>query len=361
MTALSTVPVGITLGDAAGIGPEIILRAMAEESDPELRVVYGSAKLLKLTRAHLMSFGLGPLPEIASVRLGKWRAARDGGLPLSPDAGMHVVDVTGELPKRARKTIKKLKVIPFGEHLPAFAHMQLVALEAAIADAQCGRISAICTAPLNKALFAEVGLPVTGHTEILADRTETSDHVMMLAGETLRVALVTTHLPLEQVAAHLSVDRILATMRTTARDLRRLYGITNPRLAVAALNPHAGERGNMGRQELEIIEPAVERARGEGMHVVGPLPADTLFAALGAEGPWPHDAVVCMYHDQALIPLKLVEFGRSANVTLGLPIVRTSVDHGTAYDIAGRGLADIGSLQYAVATAAAMGARTAKG
>jgi 4-hydroxythreonine-4-phosphate dehydrogenase len=210
---------------------------------------------------------------------------------------------------------------------------------------------------LNKALFGEVGLPVTGHTEILADRTEAPDHVMMLAGDTLRVALVTTHLPLSQVAAALSTEKILSTVRTTARDLRRLFGIKRPRIAVAALNPHAGELGNIGREEIEFITPAIDAARSEGIKARGPFAADTLFAKVNVEGEWPYDAVVCMYHDQALIPLKLVEFGRSANITLGLPIVRTSVDHGTAYDIAGKGTAETGSLRYALKVAAKLGAR----
>ncbi len=174
---------------------------------------------------------------------------------------------------------------------------------------------------------------------------------MMLAGERLRVALVTTHLPLRSVADALTRERILATLRTTHHDLQRWLG-RPPRIAVAALNPHAGESGTMGREELDLIAPAVLEAQALGIDARGPFPADTLFAPLLQDAPWTWDAVACMYHDQALIPLKLLHFGRSANLTLGLPIVRTSVDHGTAYDIAGQATADVGSMRYALDLAA---------
>jgi 4-hydroxythreonine-4-phosphate dehydrogenase len=171
---------------------------------------------------------------------------------------------------------------------------------------------------------------------------------MMLGGDRQRVSLVTTHLPLSQVPARLTQARICEVARVTHLALRDCWGIAQPRLAVAGLNPHAGEAGTMGTEDRDIIAPAVETLRQEGLRADGPWPADTLFAKARPGQSWPYDAVICMYHDQGLIPLKLLHFGQSANITLGLPLVRTSVDHGTAYDIAGQGVADAGSLAYAL-------------
>jgi 4-hydroxythreonine-4-phosphate dehydrogenase len=173
---------------------------------------------------------------------------------------------------------------------------------------------------------------------------------MMLAGERLRVSLVTTHVPLSRVSQELTSQRVEQVIRTTVSDLRRWFGIEAPQIAVCGLNPHAGEAGHLGLEEREVIEPTLARLAGElgeGVGLVGPLPSDTLFARYGG-GSAPYDAVICMYHDQGLIPLKLLHFGESANLTLGLPVLRTSVDHGTAYDIAGRGQADASSMRYAM-------------
>jgi 4-hydroxythreonine-4-phosphate dehydrogenase len=197
----------------------------------------------------------------------------------------------------------------------------------------------------------DAGYPFEGHTQLLSELTHTPDPVMMLAGERLRVALATIHCPLREVPSRLSVDKIVRTILVTGKALKEDFGLVAPRLSVAALNPHGGESGLFGSEEIEIIAPAVERARGEGFRVEGPLPADTLFYR-AASGEF--DAVVAMYHDQGLIPLKLLHFSNAVNVTLGLPLVRTSVDHGTAYDIAGKGRADPASLRAAIALAAEM-------
>lgn len=340
-------PIALTMGDGAGIGPEIILKTLR---DPELArhsVVYAAARVMTLTRDLLaLKHPAVRWPSLDVVSLDDWRArtspwrARDGRIL--------VVDVSASLPDAARDAIDALQALPFGEHFAPFGHLQGVALEAAIDDAIEHRVAAICTAPLNKALFQLAGRPPTGHTEILAARTRAPQHVMMLAGERLRVALTTTHLPLQSVSEALSPRRILDVIQTTRSDLTRLYGLQEPRIAVAALNPHAGESGTMGDEEARIIAPAIAEAQSMGWQVSGPWPADTLFAKAAPGRSWAFDAVVCMYHDQALIPLKLLHFGESANITLGLPIIRTSVDHGTAYDIAGTAEADASSFAYAL-------------
>ncbi len=329
-------PIALTMGDAAGVGPEIILALLGSHPLAAQAHIYGSRHLLNLTLDHL------------ARRDHRWDRIK----PLLADAT--VVDVDHRLPDHAADAIRSLSALPFGQHFPPFGHLQGAALEAAIDDAMAGKLRALCTAPLNKALFDTAGLPPTGHTEILAERSGAPRHVMMLAGDRLRVALTTTHLPLADVARKLSVERILDTITLTHDSLRRLWRIPSPRIAVAALNPHAGEQGTMGDEELRTIAPAIALARAEGVDASGPWPADTLFAKAHPERAWPFDAVVCMYHDQALIPLKLLHFGRSANITLGLPFVRTSVDHGTAYDIAGRGEAEAGSLAYALELAASL-------
>jgi 4-hydroxythreonine-4-phosphate dehydrogenase len=240
----------------------------------------------------------------------------------------------------------------------------LALLDAAIAGCRQGAFAAMVTAPIHKGIINEAGFPhFTGHTEYLAERTGTSRVVMMLAGATahahpdgqLRVALATTHLPLKEVPAAITRESLTATLRILHTDLQRKYGFAQPRILVAGLNPHAGEGGHMGREEIDCIIPTLEALRGEGMRLVGPLPGDTLFTPpLLAQG----DAVLAMYHDQGLAPLKYATFGRGVNVTLGLPFVRTSVDHGTALDLAGTGKADPGSLFAALREAARQSARS---
>jgi 4-hydroxythreonine-4-phosphate dehydrogenase len=223
-----------------------------------------------------------------------------------------------------------------------------------------GSVSGLVTAPIAKAALYTAGFRFPGHTEFLAELTAAGDHdgargpVMMLTAADLRVALVTIHEPLAAVPGLLSVEKIVNAGLVTAQALRSDFGITRPRLVVAGLNPHAGESGAIGREEVEIVEPAVRALRGLGVDVRGPLPADSLFHAEARTG---YDAALCLYHDQALIPVKMLDFWGGVNVTLGLPIVRTSPDHGTGFDIAGRGLARADSLIAAIRLAAQIAAR----
>jgi 4-hydroxythreonine-4-phosphate dehydrogenase len=229
------------------------------------------------------------------------------------------------------------------------------AIVEAVADAREGKVAAVVTAPISKEAFRLAGLPWRGHTELLAHLTGASDVAMMFHSDALRVILATTHIPLRDVAEHLSPDRLDVVIALATRELPR-FGFVRPRLAVAGLNPHAGEHGLMGDEDDRVIAPAVERARRRGLDVSGPWPADTIFLR-ASRGEF--DAVVACYHDQGLIPMKLVSFGRAVNVTVGLPIVRTSVDHGTAFDIAGTGRADPSSLIQAALRAVRLSARAA--
>ena len=218
----------------------------------------------------------------------------------------------------------------------------------ATADAMAGRVDAVATAPVNKEAFALAGLPWRGHTDLLGHLTGSALTAMMFDAPGLRVVLATVHIPLSEVPSALTKERLTATIRLTARELPRL-GCATPRIAVAGLNPHAGEHGLMGREDEDVVRPSVIACRSSGIDVDGPFAADTIFLR-AHRGEF--DVVVACYHDQGLIPVKLLAFGQSVNVTLGLPIVRTSVDHGTAFDIAGRGVADHGSMVQAVLLAA---------
>jgi 4-hydroxythreonine-4-phosphate dehydrogenase len=201
------------------------------------------------------------------------------------------------------------------------------------------------TAPVHKGVINDAGIPFTGHTEYLAQRTGAALPVMMLVGGGLRVALVTTHLPLAEVSKAVTAERLRDVLRILDTDLRGKFGVPEPRILVCGLNPHAGEGGHLGREELDVIEPTLRELRREGLHLTGPVPADTAFLPERLAG---HDAVLAMFHDQGLPVLKHASFGHAVNVTLGLPILRTSVDHGTALDLAGTGRADAGSLRAAV-------------
>ncbi len=327
--------IGITMGDPVGIGPEIIAKVLA---DPALQgicrpVIFGDRRVIEhelrklgiaaqlAVRASYTRAGLGQHPEL---------------IPVSD------LDPAGLVP---------------GSPTQATSQAMAAAIIEAVGHARSGGIDAIVTAPINKKALNQAGYGYPGHTEMLAALTGTNDVVMMLAGERLRVVLVTIHCALADVPGRLSIEAVVKTAAITSDGLRRFFTPhTAPRIAVAALNPHAGEGALFGREEQTIIGPAVERLRAMGLEVSGPHPPDTVFyaAARGA-----YDAVVCMYHDQGLIPLKLLHFEDGVNITLGLPIIRTSVDHGTAYDIAGRGLASPASLLSAIKTASAM-ARTGR-
>jgi 4-hydroxythreonine-4-phosphate dehydrogenase len=242
---------------------------------------------------------------------------------------------------------------------PANGRYVLALLDRALAGCRAGEFAALATAPVHKGVINDAGVPFTGHTEYLAEKTGTPLVVMMLAGDTangpLRVALATTHLPLRDVPGAITPDLLEATLRILHADLRAKYGLAEPRILVAGLNPHAGEGGYLGREEIEVIAPVLAKLRSEGMQVSGPHPADTMFTPpLLAQG----DAVLAMYHDQGLTALKYATFGHGINVTLGLPVIRTSVDHGTALELAGSGRADPGSLFAAVTEAARMATRS---
>lgn len=237
---------------------------------------------------------------------------------------------------------------------PANGRHVLALLDRAVAGCLSGEFGAMVTAPVQKSVINDAGVPFTGHTEYLADRTGTPRVVMMLAGGGLRVALATTHLALADVPRAITAESLSETLRILDADLRRRFRIERPRILVAGLNPHSGEAGHLGREEIEVIAPALERARSSGLDVTGPLPADTLFTPRVLAGA---DAVLSMFHDQGLPVLKFASFGEAVNVTLGLPFVRTSVDHGTALDLAGRGEVHTGSLEAAIALAASLAPR----
>jgi 4-hydroxythreonine-4-phosphate dehydrogenase len=312
-------PIAISLGDPAGIGPEVVARALAARADLPL-TVYGDARVLA-------------------------RAARAAGVEPPPPARVQVVTNVAD------------EVAP-GRPNDASARAQLAYLEAATEAALSGRAAALVTAPISKEWIARAGFRFPGHTEYLAARAGDAEVAMMLAGPTLRVTLATTHLALADVPRTLSVEAIASAIRLTAEALVRGFGISAPRVAVAGLNPHAGEAGRFGDEEARLVAPALERARqrlvgtpGAAAVLTGPHVPDVVFrqAAGGA-----FDAVVALYHDQGLIPVKLLHFDDAVNVTLGLPFVRTSPDHGTAYDIAGRGVARAGSFLAALDLAASL-------
>jgi 4-hydroxythreonine-4-phosphate dehydrogenase len=279
--------IALTVGDPAGIGPEIVRKAT---SDPRVREV---CEPIVYAPANAQDFAPGQLSAAAAS------AAYD-------------------------------------------------LIVRAVDDAMAGRVAAVVTAPISKEAFSLAGLPWRGHTDLLAHLTRSPFVAMMFESPALRVVLATVHVALRDVPALITRDRIERTVRLTAAELPR-FGIERPRMAVAGLNPHAGEHGLMGTEEDEAIVPALGACRDDGLDVAGPLPPDTVFSR-AARGEF--DAVVACYHDQGLIPVKLLAFGESVNVTLGLPIIRTSVDHGTAFDIAGRGIADPGSMIQAVRLAA---------
>ncbi len=329
---MSRLPViAVTVGEPAGIGPDICLRLLdrARQAPFAARIVVLADRFLLAERAALLG-----LP----VSLSDWEASQ----PPRPDT----LDVL-HLPLAVRASAGRLDA--------ANAPQVLAMLDRALAGCRSGEFAAMVTAPVHKGVINDAGMQFTGHTEYLAERTGTSRVVMMLAGGGLRVALVTTHLPLKQVSAAVTHVALEETLRILHREMGRKYGISRPRILVAGLNPHAGEGGYLGREEIDVIIPVLERLRSEeGMTLLGPLPADTMFSRpVLARG----DCVLAMYHDQGLPVLKYASFGHGINVTLGLPIIRTSVDHGTALDLAGSGQADPGSLFVAIEQAIEMACR----
>jgi 4-hydroxythreonine-4-phosphate dehydrogenase len=322
--------VAITMGDPAGIGPEIIIKALREKT------VFARCRPVVLGDEHILAATARQLKTsvtIKRVEAPGQGAFKQGTLSLIPLTALSADEVRLGTPQKKG-----------GE--AAYRY-----IARGVALVQAGSVDALVTAPISKEALQAAGYPFPGHTELLASMTKAKDQVMMLAGPRLRVALVTTHLPLRAVPAALSREKIKRTIEITSQGLKEYFGIHSPRLAVAGLNPHAGEGGIFGSEEQEIIAPAVNECLQEGMVIDGPLPPDSLFfhAAAGK-----YDAVISMYHDQGLIPLKLLHFQDGVNITLGLPIIRTSVDHGTGYDIVGQGKADPTSLINAILTASQM-------
>ncbi|MDR2452214.1 MAG: 4-hydroxythreonine-4-phosphate dehydrogenase PdxA [Candidatus Accumulibacter sp.] len=322
--------IAVTSGEPAGIGPELCLRLAGEASRFSAGIVVLGDEDLLAARAHLLGI---------SVELRDWPGASTGPVPRGALRVLHVPADAESVPGRLD---------------PANSPYVLRLLDRALAGCQSGEFAAMVTAPVHKGVINDAGIPFTGHTEYLAGKTNTPRVVMMLAGGDLRVALATTHLPLKDVPAAITRASLEQTLRILHAELRRKYGLEAPRILVAGLNPHAGESGYLGDEEITVIAPVLEKLRAEDMRLVGPLPADTMFTPpVLARG----DCVLAMYHDQGLTALKYASFGQGINVTLGLPIIRTSVDHGTALELAGTGRADPGSLFAALAQAVEMADR----
>ncbi len=329
--------IAITTGEPAGIGPEIAIRAAWAMRHQVNAVLVGDAAFLAMTAS-----AIDPEIRISAVTT---MAARNAGLPHFGADRLCALD------------------IPLGAHVqPGVLDKEngryvLATLDAAIEGIGAGWFEAVATAPVQKSTINDAGVPFSGHTEYFAEQTGTARVVMMLAGDAggypLRVALATTHLPLKDVSAALTQESLAQTLDIIQADLRGKFGLAAPRILVAGLNPHAGENGYLGREEIDTITPALEAARARGIDARGPYPADTLFQPKYLKDA---DCVLAMYHDQGLPVLKYATFGHGVNITLGLPLIRTSVDHGTALDLAAQGLgrADCSSMQAALAAALQM-------
>ena len=328
--------IGITMGDPVGIGPEIVLKALSQEP-------------LRYT-CHPLVLGDRQALEVQNEALGTKLAFRT---VEGPEQGRYEAGIVNLVEK---SHLRRDQLQP-GRPTPDTGRAMVRYITTGIDWALKGRIHGIVTGPINKAAMHAAGFTFEGHTELLANKTDTTDYVMMLTGKRLRVALVTIHVPLAQVPNLLTKKALLKTIRITDKALKDLFGISRPNIAVAALNPHGGEEGLFGEEESRIIAPAIDQAKEAGYHVSGPLPADTLFY-WALQGKW--DAILAMYHDQGLIPFKMIHFTDGVNTTLGLPIVRTSVDHGTAYDIVGHSKADPGSLVAAIQMATQQATNKAK-
>ena len=330
-------PLALTLGDPAGIGPDITLAAWLAQRQERIPafVLLGDPTVLE-QRAEALGLRV-PIVTIAEPEAAEERFAEE--LPVLP--------------------IPVARPVTAGRPDAAAAPAIMQSVERAVSLVRQGKAAAVVTNPISKAVLYGAGFPFPGHTEYLAALASSEGRplhpVMMLASPTLKVVPVTIHVPLRDVPPLLTEDSILATIEITARDLGRYFGLEHPRLAVAGLNPHAGEDGGLGREEIDIIAPAIAAARAKGLNVTGPHPADTLFHG-GARATY--DAAICMYHDQALVPFKTLAFEEGVNVTLGLPFIRTSPDHGTAFGIAGTGQARPRSLIEALRLAAAMHEKT---
>ena len=327
MATVSDSPLAVSLGDPAGIGPEVIAKCW------DARAEFGLPPFVAIGDGHsIAAVWDGPIEVVDDPRQAD--AAFDYALPL-----IQIPAADGDVP---------------GHPSVSGAHCSLDALELAVGLARSGSSAAVVTGPVAKEQLYAIGFQHPGQTEFVAERCgiSPSNVVMMLAGPSLRTVPVTTHLAVADVPRHLSTALIESRGRAALRGLQRSFGISEPRLAVSGLNPHAGEGGQLGREEIELIEPAIAALVAEGWRVSGPHPADTMFHARARAH---YDAALCMYHDQALIPLKALHFEDGVNVTLGLPIIRTAPDHGTAFDIAGQDQADPRAMAAAIRLAAECG------
>lgn len=318
--------IAVTAGEPAGIGPDLCI-ALSRQALPCHLTVLGDADVLRARAAQL-----GIDVDLLTC----------DAIPVHRPGALHV------------RHIPVATAVTAGVLDPGNSAHVLALLDVALEGCMRGAYHAMVTAPVHKGAINDAGFAFTGHTEYLADHSGTPRVVMMLAGGGLRVALATTHLPLREVADAITPELLAEVIRILHADLRTKFAIDRPRILVAGLNPHAGESGHLGREEIDVIEPVLDRLRSEGMDLVGPLPADTLFSRIRHE---PCDAVLAMYHDQGLPVLKYASFGTGVNITLGLPFIRTSVDHGTALDLAGSGRAEAGSLLAAIEMALEMAAR----
>lgn len=327
-----TLRIAVTPGEPAGIGPDLMLQLAQQNWSAELVVIADKALLKQ--RAESLGIDIQlveyqpeqlPQPHIAGTLTVKH-------IPLAENAVAGVLnDANGQY------VLDTLKYASDG-------NMQ-------------GEFAAVVTGPVHKGIINQAGISFSGHTEFFAQQSNTPDVVMMLATEGLRVALVTTHIPLAYVSKAITADRLSKVTRILHTDLTTKFGIEAPKIYVCGLNPHAGENGHLGREEIDVISPTLEQLRNEGIHLVGPLPADTLFQDKYLKDA---DAVLAMYHDQGLPVLKYKGFGNSVNITLGLPFIRTSVDHGTALDLAATGEADVGSFELAISKAIEMASKSAQ-
>ena len=318
--------IALTAGEPAGIGPDLCLAIAHRALTAELVCLADRTLLEQRARA------LGLSIELREYDAGAPPRAHTPGSLTVLHTPLAVPCIPGKLDTRNARYVLQL-------------------LDRAIDGCVSGEFAAVVTAPVQKSVINDAGVPFTGHTEYLADRTHAPRPVMMLTTGAIRVALATTHLPLKEVSAAITIDSLCEVIEILDRDLRRSWALSQPRIAVCGLNPHAGESGHLGDEEIRVISPAIERLKARGIAVSGPLPADTLFVPRILAG---YDAVLAMYHDQGLPVVKHAGFDHAVNVTLGLPIIRTSVDHGTALDLAGTGRAESGSLEAAVTLAVEM-------
>ncbi|MFY8300354.1 4-hydroxythreonine-4-phosphate dehydrogenase PdxA [Pseudoalteromonas sp. SS15] len=326
-----TIRIAITPGEPAGIGPDLVIK-LAQKAWPVQLVAVVDKSILE-KRAQELGETINLIPF------------KENDVPtLAPAGSLYYLQID-----------KGVEVTP-GELNEANGHYVLETLRVASEKNMDGTFAAVVTGPVHKGIINQAGISFSGHTEFFAQQSNTQDVVMMLATEGLRVALVTTHIPLAYVSRAITHDRLTKVINILNHDLQTKFGIAQPKILVCGLNPHAGEGGHLGREEIETIEPALESLNSQGMTLIGPLPADTLFQAKYLDNA---DAVLAMYHDQGLPVLKYKGFGNSVNITLGLPFVRTSVDHGTALDLAATGQIEVGSFDLAIREAIKLASKKA--